>query len=153
MLKTIAALGWCVSASASAAVHKKPNIVMIVSDDLGFNDVSFHGSPQVPTPNIDSISKEGMTLMDYHVQPVCSPTRATIMSGRHVIHTGIYMPFQQGTALRLHLNYTLLPAYLKQLGYQVSRPSHARRLTRRTHAYLPPLLCVCRATRRTWWAR
>jgi arylsulfatase A-like enzyme len=97
---------------------KKPNIVMIVSDDLGFNDVSFHGSPQVPTPHIDAIAAEGVTLMDYHVQPVCSPTRATIMSGRHVIHTGIYMPFQQGTALRLHLNYTLLPAYLKQLGYR-----------------------------------
>ena len=40
-----------------------------------------------------------------------------ILSGRHVIHTGIYMPFAQGTALRLHLNYTLLPKYLKGLGY------------------------------------
>lgn len=152
-----AAVAWCcfsaaVSAPASAA-HKKPNIVMIVSDDLGFNDVSFHGSPQVPTPNIDAISAEGVTLMDYHVQPVCSPTRATIMSGRHVIHTGIYMPFQQGTALRLHLNYTLLPAYLKQLGYQVIRPSYARGLTRATHAYSPPLSRVPCTTRRTWWAR
>ena len=90
---------------------------LLLSQDLGFNDVGFHGSKQIPTPHIDSIAKEGVTLNNYHVQPVCSPTRSTIMSGRHVIHTGIYMPFSQGTNLRLHLNYTLLPGYLKKLGY------------------------------------
>eukprot|EP00937_MAST-01D_sp_MAST-1D-sp2_P002025 g2025.t1 len=108
----LGALLLCASASAG-----KPNIVFIVSDDLGFNDVGFHGSTQIPTPHIDAIASEGVILDDYHVQPVCSPTRSTIMSGRHVIHTGIYMPFSQGTALRLHLNYTLIPGYLKKLGY------------------------------------
>lgn len=87
------------------------------SQDLGWNDVSFHGSTQIGTPHIDTIASEGVALYNYHIQPVCSPTRATILSGRHVIHTGIYMPFAQGTALRLHLNYTLLPKYLKGLGY------------------------------------
>lgn len=48
---------------------------------------------------------------------VCSPTRASILSGRHVIHTGIYMPFLQGTALRLNLSYSLLPQHLATLGY------------------------------------
>lgn len=91
---------------------KSPHIVFIVSDDLGWNDVSFHGSPQIPTPNIDAIAKQGIVLMNYHVQPVCSPSRATFMSGRHVIHTGIYMPFSQATSLRLNLTYTLLPKYL-----------------------------------------
>eukprot|EP00656_Telonema_subtile_P057873 TRINITY_DN9628_c0_g1_i2.p1 TRINITY_DN9628_c0_g1~~TRINITY_DN9628_c0_g1_i2.p1 ORF type:complete len:484 (-),score=81.37 TRINITY_DN9628_c0_g1_i2:172-1623(-) len=52
--------------------------------------------------------------MNYHVQPVCSPTRATFMSGRHVIHTGIYSPFLQASPLRLNLTYTLLPEYLKR---------------------------------------
>jgi len=93
------------------------NIVFIVADDLGFNDVGFHGSTQIPTPNIDAIARGGVTLNDYHVQPVCSPTRSAIMSGRHVIHTGVYMAFAQGTSPRLPLNYTLLPAYLKKLGY------------------------------------
>lgn len=91
-----------------------PHIVFIVSDDLGFNDVSFHGSKQVETPHIDAIAERGLVLMNYHVQPVCSPTRSTFMSGRHVIHTGIYMPFSQGGALRLQLNVTLLPQYLKK---------------------------------------
>ena len=99
---------------------KRPNILFIVSDDLGFNDVGFHGSPQIPTPAIDKIAAEGITLNNYHVQPVCTPSRATFMSGRHVIHTGIFMPFEQGTALRLSLNYTLLPQYMRGLGYQTA---------------------------------
>ena len=98
----------------SSHAAKAPNIVLIVSDDLGFNDVSFHGSQQILTPHIDAFAKTGLTLMNYHVQPVCSPTRATFMSGRHSIHTGIYMPFSQGTALRLNLTFTLLPEYLKK---------------------------------------
>eukprot|EP00040_Diaphanoeca_grandis_P010270 m.52516 g.52516 ORF g.52516 m.52516 type:complete len:531 (+) comp21620_c1_seq1:308-1900(+) len=101
-------------AVVSTLASKPPNVVFIVSDDLGFNDVSFHGSQQIPTPNIDSIANRGVKLMNYHVQPVCSPTRATFMSGRHVIHTGIYMPFAQGTPLRLNLSYTLMPGYLKK---------------------------------------
>jgi hypothetical protein len=83
----------------------------------GFNDVGFHGSTQIPTPHMDEIAKTGVTLNNYHAQPVCSPTRASLMSGRHAIHHGIYMPFSQGSALRLNLSYTLLPAALKKLGY------------------------------------
>lgn len=93
------------------------HIVFIVADDLGFNDVSFHGSTQIPTPAIDELASSGLVLDNYHAQPVCSPTRASLLSGRHAIHHGIYMPFAQGTALRLNLSYTLLPGYLRKLGY------------------------------------
>jgi len=104
-------------ASAFAVGSKPPNIVFILSDDLGFNDVGFHGSPQIPTPHIDELARTGVILNNYHVQPVCSPTRATIMSGRHSIHHGIYMPFTQGTSFRLNLSYTLIPQYMRMLGY------------------------------------
>ena len=50
------------------------------SDDLGWNDVSFHGSTQIGTPHIDTIAEEGVALYNYHIQPVCSPTRATVSS-------------------------------------------------------------------------
>ena len=93
------------------------SIVFIVADDLGFNDVSFHGSPQIPTPAIDELAATGLVLDNYHAQPVCTPTRASILTGRHAIHHGIYMPFAQGSALRLNLSYTLLPRYLQRLGY------------------------------------
>lgn len=96
----------CVSA-------KPPHVVFIVADDLGMNDVSMHGSPQIPTPHIDEIGETGVRLMNYHAQPVCSPSRASFLSGRHAIHHGIYMPFSQGTAYRLDLNFTLLPTFLK----------------------------------------
>ena len=59
----------------------------------------------------------GGAIFATQAQPVCSPTRSSILSGRHAIHHGIYMPFSQGSALRLNLSYTLLPRYLQQLGY------------------------------------
>ena len=93
------------------------SLAFIVADDLGFNDVSFHGSPQIPPPAIDELAATGLVLDNYHAQPVCTPTRASILTGRHAIHHGIYMPF--GSAeLRLNLTYTLLPGYLKRLGYE-----------------------------------
>jgi len=97
-------------------VHgQRPNIVLLLADDLGWNDVSFHGSPQIPTPNIDEIAATGIRLNNYYVQPVCSHTSATIMSGRHVIHTGVYSPVSG--AGRLNRSFTLLPQYMKMLNY------------------------------------
>ena len=93
------------------------SIIFMVADDLGFNDVSFHGSAQIPTPALDELAATGLVLDNYHAMPVCSPTRASLLSGRHAIHHGIYMPFSQGSALRLNLSYTLLPRYLQRLGY------------------------------------
>lgn len=94
-----------------------PNIVLMLADDLGYNDVSLHGSPQVPTPHVDALAAQGVWLRGYRTQPVCSPTRASIMSGRHATHTGIYMPFARGSAARLGLNFTLLPEHLRHAGY------------------------------------
>ena len=104
-----------VLAAATSRIHAAPNIVFIVLDDSGFNDVSLHGSQQVPTPNIDAIARGGVTLDRYYTQPVCSPTRASLMTGRHAIHHGIYLPFDHGVGQsHLQLDYTLLPAYLKR---------------------------------------
>eukprot|EP01064_Diplonema_japonicum_P017370 TRINITY_DN2545_c0_g1_i7.p1 TRINITY_DN2545_c0_g1~~TRINITY_DN2545_c0_g1_i7.p1 ORF type:complete len:503 (+),score=120.75 TRINITY_DN2545_c0_g1_i7:27-1511(+) len=95
----------------------KPNILFILADDLGWNDVEVHGSPQIQTGNINSICQRGTRLNRYYAQPVCSPTRSTLMSGRHVIHTGVYSPFGQGTANRLNVTFKLLPEYMKEAGY------------------------------------
>ena len=101
----------------ATTAYAKPNIVFILADDLGWNDVSFHGNSQIPTPNIDSIGANGAYLNNYYVQPVCSPTRATLLTGRSVIRTGVYDPNLSGNAADLSKNFTLFPQYLKHIGY------------------------------------
>ena len=105
------ATSFCVFLVLTACVsmaYAKPNIVFILADDLGWNDVSFHGNSQIPTPNIDAIGANGAYLNNYYVQPVCSPTRATLLTGRSVIRTGVYDPDLQDSVADLPLNFTLL---------------------------------------------
>ena len=70
--------------SLLAQQKKKPNVVVIVADDLGWADVGVNGCKDVPTPNIDSIAKNGVRCTNGYVScPVCSPTRAGLMTGRY----------------------------------------------------------------------
>eukprot|EP00727_Mastigamoeba_balamuthi_P004756 m51a1_g14279 hypothetical protein (576) ;mRNA; r:358637-360720 len=96
-----------------------PNVVFVLADDLGWNDVSLHGSPQIPTPHIDALARSGVELDRYYVNAVCSPTRASLLTGRSVIHHGVFLPFGFGNdAEGLNLSYTLLPQHLKrEYGY------------------------------------
>src|SRR5262245_39564820 len=68
--------------SAPTEKAKQPNIVVILADDLGWNAVGFHDG-FVPTPNIDRIATEGVQLDRFYVSPMCSPTRAGLMTGRY----------------------------------------------------------------------
>ena len=75
-------------ALASIAVAAPPNIVLIVADDQGWNDVGYHGA-EFPTPNIDRIAKEGVELDRFYVTPICSPTRVGLLTGRYPIRAGL----------------------------------------------------------------
>ncbi|CAH1251943.1 ARSJ [Branchiostoma lanceolatum] len=106
------------STSSKSKATQPPHIILIVADDLGWNDVSFHGSDQIPTPNLDSLAYSGVILGNYYVSPICTPTRSAIMTGRHPIHTGLQHGVISGaTPFGLPLNETILPQYLKPLGY------------------------------------
>ena len=113
-----AALALALLARAALAARDAglpPHIVFIVADDLGWNDISLHSSPaQIPTPHIDALAAGGVELTNYHVQSVCSPSRSSFLSGRHVIHTGIYFPFSQGSPEHLRTDVSLLPQYLQR---------------------------------------
>src|SRR5687767_5454218 len=63
---------------------RKPNVVVIVADDLGYADVGFHGCRDIPTPHLDSLARSGVRFTDgYASSPVCSPTRAGLLTGRY----------------------------------------------------------------------
>ncbi|XP_064114170.1 arylsulfatase B-like isoform X2 [Macrobrachium nipponense] len=95
-----------------------PHIIIIVADDLGFNDVGFHGSTQIPTPNIDALAYSGVILQNYYVQPICTPSRSALLSGKHPIHTGLQCYTIGGPQpYGLSPSEILLPDYLSAFGY------------------------------------
>ena len=69
-------------------VSARPNVLIIVADDLGWNDIGLH-NPLFQTPNIDGLLKESLKLENYYVNPICTPTRSVLLSGRYQIHTGL----------------------------------------------------------------
>ena len=70
------------SPATFAADAKRPNVVVLLADDQGWGDLSFNGNTNISTPNIDSLGKKGAVLERFFVCPVCSPTRAEVLTGR-----------------------------------------------------------------------
>lgn len=122
----------------AAAGAPPPHIVFFLADDLGWNDVSFHGSTQIPTPTLDRLAEEGVALDRYYVNPVCSPTRASLMVGRSMMHTGIQTPYGAGDdASGLNMSYTTLPEQLKIRHNYTSYMVGKWHLGMKTPRYLP----------------
>lgn len=95
----------------------RPNIVYFLVDDLGHTDVGFTGSKEIRTPNIDKLAKGGAILDSFYVQPVCSPTRSCLMTGRYVTRTGVYSIVTPGASWGLPLEERTLPQALRDAGY------------------------------------
>jgi arylsulfatase A-like enzyme len=103
------------------AVDKKPNIVHIVADDLGWKDVGFNGCTDIKTPNIDKLAKDGAKFTRFYVQPMCTPTRAALLTGRYPFRYGLQTGVIPGTAgYGLDTNEFLLPQCLKDAGYRTA---------------------------------
>ncbi|MEX2592949.1 MAG: arylsulfatase [Anditalea sp.] len=70
--------------------EKKPNVILIITDDQGYGDLSCHGNSLIKTPNMDQLFQESTRLADFHVSPTCSPTRAALMTGHYSNRTGVW---------------------------------------------------------------
>ncbi len=87
---TAPAAAICLFTRCGEAPEKQPNIVLIVADDLGYTDLGCYGSSFYETPNLDQLAVEGLRFTDgYATCPVCSPTRSSLMTGKHQVKTGV----------------------------------------------------------------
>ncbi len=93
----------------------RPNFILIQLDDLGWDDISLHGNQYVETPHLDRLAGESVQFSQFYVNPVCAPTRASLLTGRHFLRTGV--AHVHGGKDFIHLDEVLLPEVLQRAGY------------------------------------
>lgn len=104
--------------SAAAEASKKPNIIFVMADDLGNADLGYRGG-QVVTPNIDKLAQEGVRLESFYGEPVCTPSRAALMTGRYPMRYGLQtLVIFPSHTYGLALDEKTLPQALKEAGYK-----------------------------------
>jgi arylsulfatase A-like enzyme len=113
-----------VTAVLTAAAEKaksprpKPNIILVMSDDMGWGELGMTGNKLINTPNIDKLSAESLQFTNFNVAASCAPTRAQMMSGRHEFTVGVTHTVLRRMNLRDDI--TILPQYMKRTGYQTA---------------------------------
>ena len=116
-LATLAMAPLATLAAAEAPKPAKPNIVYILADDMGYADAGFNGCKDIRTPNLDKLAAAGTVLESFYVQPVCSPTRSSLMTGRYVTRTGVYSVVRPNAPWGLPLAERTLAQALRETGY------------------------------------
>ena len=125
LLVCVLAVIWATAArAADKSVNEaktaadKPNIIHIVADDLGWKDVGFNGATDIKTPNLDALAAGGAKFTQFYVQPMCTPTRAALMTGRYPFRYGLQTIVIPGPAsYGLDTTEFLMPQCLKDAGY------------------------------------
>ena len=102
-----------------APVSAQPDVVLIVADDLGFGDVGYNGS-EIRTPNLDALAAEGVVLDRFYVSPLCSPSRAGLLTGRYGVRMGINEPVTNADTVGLPQAEVTLAEALGEAGYETA---------------------------------
>ncbi|XP_041970965.1 arylsulfatase B-like [Aricia agestis] len=112
---------WCILVYFVAQItsaHQAPHIVFIMVDDMGWNDVSYHGSDQILTPNIDALAARGVVLQQYYSEAICTPARTALLTGKYPMRLGMHgSPLFNSEDRGIPLGERLLPWHMKRLGY------------------------------------
>ena len=115
---TLAAAAAGVSLPRLAGAATQPNVIVILADDLGYGDLGCYGSP-ISTPNLDRMAAEGAVFRQFcSASPVCSPSRAALLTGRYGVRGGVPYVLGPGERVGLSLRETTLAQTLKQVGYK-----------------------------------
>ncbi|MFB0978995.1 MAG: sulfatase-like hydrolase/transferase, partial [Myxococcota bacterium] len=103
------------------AENTRPNVVIFLADDLGWADVGYHGEEVIETPSIDRIAAEGIQLDRFYSTPICSPTRAALMTGRDPMRLGVaYGVIMPWSTVGIHPDELFLPEAFRRAGYQTA---------------------------------
>ena len=95
-----------------------PNVILIMTDDQGIGDLGAHGNPWLKTPNLDRLYEDAFQFTNFHVSPLCTPTRAAIMTGQYPINNGTWATFKGRASL--HHKSKLLPEVFQDNGYETA---------------------------------
>jgi len=106
---------------ARAAEPARPNVIIFLADDLGWSDVGFHGEETIETPSIDRLAREGVELHRFYTTPICSPTRAALMTGRDPMRLGVvYGVIMPWMTNGIHPAEHFMPESFRAAGYQTA---------------------------------
>ena len=120
-LKELLLLMWICSCSLSYAQKQPPNIIFILTDDMGYSDLGSYGSPNIQTPFLDSIASKGVRATNYVVStPSCTPSRASLLTGRYASRYNLPQPIGPGSDLGLPDAEVTIAEMLKQKGYRTA---------------------------------
>lgn len=104
--------------SSALAEQSSPNVIVILTDDQGWGDLSHHGNSNLSTPNLDQLARQGVSFDRFYVCPVCSPTRAEFLTGRYHGRCGVYSTSAGGE--RLNLDEETIADHFKEKGYRTA---------------------------------
>lgn len=96
----------------------RPNVIIVMTDDQGIGDMSYHGNPFLKTPNLDAFAMESVSLSNFHVSPLCTPTRSALITGQYPIRNGAWATFKGRDAIS-HSNPTIADIF-KDNGYSTA---------------------------------
>lgn len=127
------------TARAATAAPRAPNVLIILADDLGYSDVGFTGSKDIKTPNLDKFAASGVRLDRFYACPVCSPTRAGLMTGRWPLRFGLMKAvIPPWSDFGLPATERLMPELLGAAGYERRGMVGKWHLGHSRQAFLPP---------------
>ena len=106
-------------AAASCVAAEKPNVIVVITDDQGYPELSVHGNPVLKTPHLDRLHAAAVRLTDFHVSPMCTPTRGQLLTGLDPARNGAINVSSGRTLLRANL--PTMADFFRQAGYRTGQ--------------------------------